>query len=54
MLLNLLNGHTATEIATYDFHLIKAIDLAAHLSPTRKTGLESVMKRIRELALKYI
>ncbi len=50
MLLNLLNGQPANEIARYDFHLIQAIDLPNHLSPTRKIGLESVMKRIVELA----
>ncbi len=54
MLLNLLNGFSANEIADYDFNLIKQIDLAAHLSPTRKMGLEAVMKRINELAKKQI
>jgi cysteine desulfuration protein SufE len=50
MLLQLLNGQPAEEIAGYDFYLIDAIDLSAHLSPTRKIGLESVIKRIKELA----
>lgn len=50
MLLQLLNGQPAEKIARYDFHLIYAIDLPNHLSPTRKIGLESVMKRIIELA----
>jgi len=50
MLLNLLNGAPVEEIANYDFYLIDAIDLLNHLSPTRKMGLESVMKRIKELA----
>jgi len=54
MLLNLLNGQPAKEIAGYDFHLIKAIDLPAHLSPTRKIGLESVMRRLKELAEKHV
>jgi cysteine desulfuration protein SufE len=53
MLLNLLNGQSADEIARYDFHLVYAIDLPNHLSPTRKMGLESVMKRIVELAKKH-
>jgi len=51
MLLNLLNGAPVEEIANYDFYLIDAIDLLKHLSPTRKMGLESVMKRIKELAI---
>ncbi len=50
MLLNLLNGHTAEEIEKYDFNIVHQIDLPNHLSPTRKMGLESVMKRIKELA----
>ena len=54
MLLNLLNGQPAKEIAEYDFHLIDAIDLVNHLSPTRKMGLESVMCRIKELAGRYL
>jgi len=54
MLLNLLNGHTAREIADYDFHLVYAIDLPNHLSPTRKMGLEAIMKRIKELANKNL
>ena len=53
MLLNLINGHTAGEIADYDFHIIDAIDLPAHLSPTRRMGLASVIKRIKELARTY-
>ena len=54
MLLNLLNGHTPMEIYNYDFSLIFKIDLPNHLSPTRKMGLEAIMKRIKELASKYI
>jgi len=50
MLLNLLNGQTAKYIADYDFNLVYAIDLPNHLSPTRKMGLEAIMKRIKELA----
>ncbi len=50
MLLNLLNGYPAEEISQYDFNIVHAIDLPNHLSPTRKMGLESVMKRITELA----
>ena len=54
MLLNLLNGQPAEEIAKYDFNLVHQIDLPNHLSPTRKMGLESIMKRITELAKSYI
>ncbi len=54
MLLNLLNGHSASEIADYDFDLVYRIDLPNHLSPTRKMGLEAIMKRIIELANKNL
>ncbi len=50
MLLNLLNGQTAKDISKYDFNLVHTIDLPNHLSPTRKMGLEAIMKRITELA----
>jgi len=54
MLLNLINGQRAEEITNYDFHLIEAIDLPNHLSPTRKMGLESVIKRIKELTKSHL
>ena len=54
MLLNLLNGQPDDEIAHYDFNLVHAIDLPNHLSPTRKIGLEAIMKRIKELAEKEV
>ena len=54
MLLNLLNGQPTKEIANYDFNLVYQIDLPNHLSPTRKMGLEAIMKRIKELAKSYI
>ena len=50
MLLHIINGSTPAEIASYDFRLIHEIELPAHLSPIRRMGLESVMKRILELA----
>jgi len=51
MLLNLLNGQDKDEVANYDFALIHQIDLLNHLSPTRKMGLEAIMKRIKELVV---
>ena len=54
MLLNLLNGQSAEEIAKYDFGLVHKIDLPNHLSPTRKMGLEAIMKRITELARQFL
>ena len=53
MLLNLLNGLPAKDIAGYDFDLVYKIDLPNHLSPTRKMGLEAIMKRITELAKQF-
>ena len=54
MLLNLLNGQPANDIANYDFNLVHQIDLTNHLSPTRKIGLEAIMKRIKELAQQFL
>ncbi len=51
MLLNLLNGQDKDEVAQYNFNLIYQIDLLNHLSPTRKMGLEAIMKRIKELVV---
>ncbi len=53
MLLNIVNGATPGEIASYDFDIVKKIRLREHLSPTRQMGLDSVMRRIKELAEKY-
>jgi len=54
MLLNMLNGVSAEAIANYDFALVHKIDLPNHLSPTRKMGLEAIMKRIHELAKRFV
>ena len=54
MLLNLLNGQPANDIANYNFNLVHQIDLPNHLSPTRKMGLEAIMKRIKELARQFL
>ena len=54
MLLNIVNGATPEEIANYDFDIVKKIQLREHLSPTRQMGLDSVMKRIKELAQKNV
>ena len=54
MLLNLLNGQPAKDIAEYNFNLVYQIDLPNHLSPTRKMGLEAIMKRITELARLFL
>ena len=53
LLLQIVNGGTPEEIAGYDFALIDEIELPQHLSPTRRMGLASVIKRIKTLAKKF-
>jgi cysteine desulfuration protein SufE len=53
MLLNIVNGATPGEILNYDFYIVDKIKLKEHLSPVRRHGLESVMKRIKEIAKNY-
>ncbi len=53
LLLNVINGATPEEILHYDFELIDKIQLREHLSPVRRHGLESIIKRIKEIAKNY-
>ena len=53
MLLNIVNGATPVEIMNYDFYIVDKIKLKEHLSPVRRHGLESVIKRIKEIAKNY-
>ncbi len=53
MLLNIINGAKPGEILRYDFDIVDKIQLREHLSPVRRHGLESIMKRIKEIAKTY-
>ena len=51
LLLMIYSGKKADEILNTDGEaVLERLQLAAHLSPTRKNGLFSMVKRIRELA----
>ncbi len=53
VLLLIYSGKTAQEILNTDGQsVLERLGLAAHLSPTRKNGLFSMLKRVRELAEK--
>ncbi len=50
MLVDVLNGHTPTEILGADLHFIDDIGLGEHLSPTRSNGLLAMVKQMRDYA----
>ena len=53
LLIQVLSGHTPSEIANTDLYFIDRIGLKEHLSPTRSNGLLSMVKQIRMYALAY-
>ena len=53
LLIQVLSGHTPSEIANADLYFIDRIGLKEHLSPTRSNGLLSKVKQIRMYALAY-
>ena len=53
LLVKVLSGHTAEEIADADFYFIEEIGLKEHLSPTRSNGLVAMVKQMRLYALAF-
>ena len=53
MLVEILSGHTATEIVDADLYFIDRIGLREHLSPTRSNGMSAMMKQMRMYALAF-
>ena len=53
LLIQVLSGHTPTEILDADLYFIDKIGLKDHLSPTRSNGLLAMIKRIKAYALAY-
>jgi cysteine desulfuration protein SufE len=51
LLVKVLSGHTAEEIADADLYFIEEIGLKEHLSPTRANGLLAMIQRIKQHAL---
>lgn len=53
LLMTMYNGKTADEMLAVDAEaILKQLDLEEHLSPTRRNGLHSMLKRIRAEASK--
>ena len=53
LLIQVLSGHTPTEILDADLYYIDKIGLKHHLSPTRSNGLLAMIKQINAYALAY-
>ena len=53
LLIQVLSGHTPTEILDADLYFIDKIGLKDHLSPTRSNGLLAMIKQIKAYALAY-
>ena len=53
LLIQVLSGHTPTEILDTDLYFIDRIGLRDHLSPTRSNGLLAMIKQIKAYALAY-
>lgn len=51
LLLRILNGQPAAEVAQADFSFLDRIGMKEHLSPTRKNGLDSMIRQIRLYAV---
>ena len=53
LLIQVLSGHTPSEIANADLYFIDRIGLKDHLSPTRSNGLLAMMKQMKMYAVGY-
>lgn len=53
LLIRVLSGHTASEIADAELYFIKKIGLTEHLSPTRSNGLLAMLKQMKLYALAF-
>ena len=47
LLVRVMSGHTPKEIVNADFEFLNSIGLSEHLSPTRASGLQSMIKQIK-------
>lgn len=54
LLISVVSGCLATEVAGMDFSFIDKIGLREHLSPTRSNGLVSMMHQIKAYAMKSL
>lgn len=51
LLVKVMNGRPAEEVATMDLYFIDAIGLGENLSPTRSNGLRAMVKQMKLSAL---
>lgn len=54
LLLKILSGQKAEDIATVDLYFIDRLQLREHLSPTRSNGLYAMIEQIKRLAIEII
>ena len=53
LLIRVLSGHTPEDIVNEQLYFIDEIQLREHLSPTRSNGLNAMLRRMIEYAVKY-
>jgi cysteine desulfuration protein SufE len=53
LVVRIVNGEPAADIARADFHFVRDIGLQEHLSPTRSNGLASMIKQLKLYALGF-
>ena len=53
LLIRVLSGHTPKEIVNTQLYFIDEINLREHLSPTRSNGLNAMLRRMIEYAVKF-
>lgn len=53
LLIRVLSGHSPEEIVNEQLYFIDEIQLREHLSPTRSNGLNAMLRRMIEYAVKY-
>jgi cysteine desulfuration protein SufE len=53
LMLHILSGSQASEIAAADLYFLKKIGLNEHLSPTRSNGLASMVKQMKMYGLVF-
>jgi cysteine desulfuration protein SufE len=53
LLIRVLSDHTPEEIVNTQLYFIDEIQLREHLSPTRSNGLNAMLRRMIEYAMKY-
>ncbi len=53
LLIQVMSGHTPSEILANDLYFIEKIGLKEHLSPTRSNGLVAMVKQMKMFALAY-